>query len=264
MWADFLWYLLSGIFIGFFAGFFGIGGGVIGIPLLFFLFQHEGMPKEFAMHVAIGTSLATVFVTGLSSLYLRYRIRGMIVFSVFKKIIGGLLLGSVIGVITSNFLSGLYLKRLFAVLMILIACQTLFNVRIKKVHNFPRQPIVFATTTFLGTISSMLGIGGSALLTPYLYWCGLSIHQAIATATACIIPAASIGTIGYLLSGLLNTKTGAPISFINWPAFCGLSIASVLITPLGVKLSHVISSEKLLRFFAAFLILVGIVLLLPI
>lgn len=254
----FIAYLLCGIAIGFCAGLFGIGGGIIGIPALLFLFNLQGIPASYAMHMAVGTLFATIIVTSTASIYTHYR-RGMILFPLFKKIVLGTVLGSIVGITISSHLHGVYLQRIFGGFLILIALQMLLDVELKPRDQMPDLKMLFISTTFLGTISGMLGLGGGILMVPYLNWCGIPMRNAIATATVCILPAAIVGTLGYIIVG--NQFSAAPgfhSGFVYLPAFLGIAMTSVLFAPLGARVTHIISVKLLRRIFSIFLAFVGL------
>jgi uncharacterized membrane protein YfcA len=254
----FIMYMLCGALMGFFAGLLGIGGGIIGIPLLLLLFNMQGMSQSVAMHMAIGTLFTTVMVTSISTIYSHYK-KSMILFPIFKKILIGTLVGCVLGILISNHLSATILQRIFGIFLLILAFYMLLNIEIKSDREFPGKINVFIITLMIGTVSGMLGLGGGVLIVPYLMWCGISIRYAIATASACIFPVAMVGTIGYMLSGV--AMSGAPelsTGYIYWPAFVGISLVSVLFAPLGVKVAHLISASLLRKSFCVFLVCMGL------
>jgi uncharacterized membrane protein YfcA len=254
----FIVYLICGALIGFLAGLFGIGGGIIGIPLLLIFFKMQGMSESIAMHMAIGTSLAVVVVTSIASIYSHYQ-KGVILFPVLKKIVWGAVLGSLLGVIIANQITGDWLQRIFGIFLLLIAVKMFFNKEIKLDRQLPSIKYIFPVTALLGAISGMLGLGGGVLMIPYLSWAGVPIRNAIGTATACVLPVALVGASGYMLTKVeLNTTSLAHSGFIYWPAFFGISIASVLFAPLGVRVGHLISTTLLKKLFAGLVLLVGV------
>lgn len=257
----FIAYLLCGVLIGFFAGLFGIGGGIIGIPALLVLFNIQGMPQPLAMHMAIGTLLATVVMTSIASIYSHYR-KNMILLPIFKKIVVGTVIGSALGITISSHLNGIYLQRIFGLFLLFIAVQMLLAIKVKPRCELPNVKRLFVTTTMLGTVSGMLGLGGGILMVPYLNWCGISPRNAVATSAACILPATLVGTCGYMLSGVqLIDSPSFHSGFIYWPAFLGISMTSVLFAPLGVKVTHMVSESLLKKFFSSFLFVVGLAML---
>ena len=252
----FLIYLLCGAVIGITAGLFGIGGGVIGIPVLLFLFNLQGMPDALSMHMAIGTMLSTVIVTTIVASYTHY-LKGTINFSVFKKFILGAMIGSVIGITLSKHMNGIYLQKIFAIFLAIIALHMFLKIEVEPHQNFPGRSAMFIASIIFGILSGMLGLGGGVFMIPYFNWCGMSIRQSIATATACIWPVALIGSVGYMYSNVqLTTMPAWNSGFVYWPAFIGVSLTSMLCAPLGIRLAHRISTGLLKKSFA--LLLMGI------
>lgn len=254
----FIAYLLCGCFIGFSAGLLGIGGGIIGIPLLFMLFKLQGIPESVSMHMAVGTLFATVVITSIASLLSHCR-SGMILFPVFKKIIWGMMIGCLLGIIIASHLKGLYLQRLFGLFLLSLGLHYfLKNEKIAR-DMMPAIKNPFIVTILIGLLSGLLGLGGGIFIVPYLNWCGISMRRAIATSSVCILPVALIGALGYIYSGLGVTNDLMYSSgFVDWPAFLGISLTTVIFAPLGARVTHTISPKPLKNIFALFLTLVGI------
>jgi uncharacterized membrane protein YfcA len=254
----FVAYLLCGAFIGFCAGLFGIGGGIIGIPMLLIFFKMQGMPQEITMHMVVGTSLAIVVVTCIASIYTHYQ-KQVILLPVLKRMILGAIFGSALGVIISSHIQSDYLQRIFAIFLLLIALQMFLAIEIKVQRELPSKRNMFVATTLIGTVSGMLGLGGGVLMVPYLCWSGIPIRNAIGTATACILPAAIVGAIGYTFANVhLGHASSLHTGFIYWPAFIGISITSVLCAPIGIRVAHLISTSLLRKLFSIFLLVIGI------
>lgn len=249
-------YLLCGVLTGFLAGLFGIGGGLLVIPVLLFLFGLQLMPET--MHMAIGTSLASIIVASLSSIIAQYK-RGAILFSVVKTSAPGAVLGSFLGVLIASHLHGLLLQRLFGLLLLVAALNLLFNINSASRKSPPDGKIFFAAAILFGTLSTMLGVGGGIFMVPFFQWCGFSIRNSIATTAACILPVALVGTVGNILTGMhIADLPSFSTGFIYWPAFLGISLPSAFFAPLGVKAAHALPTSVLKKLFALFLILVAL------
>jgi uncharacterized membrane protein YfcA len=254
----FLAYLICGCVIGFCAGLLGIGGGIIGIPLLFMLFTLQGVSDSISMHMAVGTLFATVIMTSIASLLSHFR-SGMVLFPVFKKIIWGTMMGCILGIIIANHLNGLYLQRLFGVFLLGLALQYFFKKEIKAKDAMPKIRNIFIATTLIGLLSGLLGLGGGIFIVPYLNWYGISMRNAIATSSACILPVAVIGAVGYMYSGMNVTSSIEYSSgFVDWPAFLGISLTSILFAPIGARVTHSISPVLLKNIFSVFLTFIGV------
>lgn len=249
--------------IGFFGGLFGIGGGIIGIPLLLNFFNEEGMPPSLSMHMAIGTMLATAIPTTIVSIYRHYR-KQMILVSILRKILPGAIVGSFLGAMISSHTNSIYLQRIFALFIFFIALQMLLQLllhnEIQPRQVFPNEKIVFVTTLLIGIFSGLLGLGGGVLMVPYLNWCGISIRHAVATATACLLPVTIVGALTYMMvpNVQLANVTSLNSGFIYWPAFLGMSMTSVLFAPIGVHIVHKAPMSVLKVIFATLLIVVAI------
>lgn len=254
----FLAYLLCGCIVGFCAGLLGIGGGIIGVPLLFMLFNLQGVPASISMHLAVGTLFATVVLTSIASIISHYR-AGMILFPVFKKIIWGMMVGCLLGIIIASHLKGVYLQRIFGVFLLCLALQSVLKKEMKVRNTLPEIKNMFFATTLIGTLSGMLGLGGGIFIVPYLGWYGISMRNAIATSSACILPVAIIGALGYMYAGKhIDSSLAYRSGFVDWSAFLGVGLTSVLFAPIGARVTHAISPVLLRRVFSVFLMLVGV------
>jgi len=251
-------YILCGTVVGFLAGLFGIGGGIIGIPALLALFSLQNIPQSLGMHLAIGTSLAVVIVTTTASIISHVR-KQSILYPLFLKFIPGAIFGTILGVIISQNIQSYYLQKIFGIFLLFISLQMFKKIELHPDGGLPSQAKLFLVSFCLGIFSGLLGLGGGVFMIPYFHWCGIPMRNAIATAAVCILPIAIVGSIGYMMSSVHVTSAPAlNTGFIYWPAFVGMSIPSTIMAPIGVSVMHKISSEKLKRAFAGLLILIGL------
>jgi uncharacterized protein len=251
-------YLACGCLVGFCAGLLGVGGGIIGIPLLFMLLNLQGVPDSISMHMAVGTLFATVVMTSIASVLSHFH-SGMILFSVFKKIIWGLIAGCILGIIIASHLKGLYLQRVFGVFLLYLALQYFFKNDIKVQDEILNKKNVLLATTTIGLLSGLLGLGGGIFIVPYLNGCGISMRHAIATSSVCILPVAVIGALGYIYAGMNVTNTlNYSSGFVDWLAFWGIGLTSVMFAPIGARMTHTLSLGLLKKIFSIFLTLVGL------
>ena len=254
-------YLFCGAFVGLLSGLFGIGGGIIGIPVLLQCFAQQGMPSSLSMHMAIGTMLAVAAATTLSALY-RHHKNNMILVPLFKKLAPCLITGSLIGTMISSHISSIYLQRIFAIFLLLVALQIILQTksgaRTPVLHDaiVPITKVSQASALYIGILSSLLGLGGGIILVPYLNWCGIPFKYAIATATACILPAVVVGAVSYMMMNAANSAA-CNTGFICWPAFLGIGIMSVLFAPIGANLTHRTSARVLKSTFSILLTVVA-------
>lgn len=250
-----------GALAGTLAGLLGIGGGIIIVPVLVLVFEGRGVGPEVIMHVAIGTSLATIVVTSMSSIRAHHR-RRAVDWAVFRRITPGILLGGFLGALIADALPGDTLRVLFAIFMLLVAAQFAFTGAPAPHRRLPGRVGLAASGTAIGTVASMMGVGGGSMSVPYLSWCNVPLRQAVATSAAIGFPIALSGALTYLVIGW--DAPGRPVwsyGYVNLPAFFGIVVASILFAPVGARLAHTLPERILKRTFAAFLAVLGVRLL---
>jgi uncharacterized membrane protein YfcA len=250
-------YVFTGAIVGFAAGLLGIGGGLLIVPVLSTAFIYFLDTPEI-VHLAIGTSLATIVVTSFASARAHHK-HGAVRWDAFKLLTVGVLAGAFIGGWSSQFVASSMLGKIFGVLEILIAINMLLNFKPSPHRQLPGLVGNTFAGSIIGGLSSLVGIGGGTLTTPYLVWNNISMHQAIATATAVSLPVAIAGTIGYLIAGIGATDLPAfATGYIYWPAFFGIVVASYFTAPIGAKWAHQLPVKVLKRGFGIFLIILAI------
>ncbi|MFO7593915.1 MAG: sulfite exporter TauE/SafE family protein [Pseudomonadota bacterium] len=251
-----------GAFAGVLAGLFGVGGGLIIVPVLAILFTHSDMAPPVIMHLAIGTSLATIVFTSLSSVYAHHR-RGAVQWPVVLRLTPGIILGAWLGAAVADRLPSESLRIIFGVFELLVALQMGLNLKASAHRGLPGRLGMGLTGGAIGSVSAIVGIGGGTMTVPFLQWCNVPMRQAVATSAACGLPIALAGALGFVVSGWNNLSL-PPMSsgYLYWPAFTGIVIASVLFAPLGARLAHTLPAVQLKRLFALFLALLGLRMLL--
>lgn len=259
---EWLAYAALGGFAGVLAGLFGVGGGLVIVPVLALLFAHAGIAPGAIMHLAIGTSLATIVFTSLSSIYAHHR-RGAVQWPLVAQLAPGILLGAGVGAALAELMPSTGLQVVFGVFELLVALQMGLNLRVSSHRDLPRQPGMSLAGGVIGSMSAIVGIGGGTMTVPFLQWCNVPMRQAVATSAACGLPIALAGATGYLISGWGDARLPAMSSgYLYWPAFAGIVAASVLFAPLGARLAHTLPAFQLKRFFALFLAFLGVRMLL--
>jgi uncharacterized membrane protein YfcA len=249
--------LLAGALAGTAAGLLGIGGGVIIVPVLSLVFEAEGVSPEIIIKVAVGTSLATIAVTAISSVWAHHR-RGAVRWPLVRTMTPGVVTGSLIGAWLADIIPGYWLTMGFIVFLILVSIQMAIG-PVSAYRNLPGPRILQGVSSLVGCISALMGIGGGALHVPYLSWCGVPVKQAIATAAAIGFPLALASTVGFVITG--QDETGLPLhslGYVNLPAFAGVVAASILFAPLGARLAHQLPDQVIKRLFALFLFLLAL------
>jgi len=242
---------------GLMAGLLGIGGGIIIVPVLALVFQGQGVDHSVLMHVAIGTSLGTIVITSLSSIRAHHK-RGAIDWQVFRHITPGILVGALLGSAIAKLLAGETLHLAFAIFMLLVAAQMARGNVAKPHRHLPGRTGMLVAGGVIGTISSLMGVGGGSMSVPFLTWCNMAVRNAVATSAAIGLPIAVGGAIGFLVSGWgVPERPLYSVGFINLPAFAGIVVASTLFAPLGARIAHTIPPATLKRVFAVFLAVLG-------
>ena len=251
-------YLLTGAFAGFVAGLLGVGGGLVIVPALVFVFARIGFSPDVLVHLAVGTSLSTIIVTSISSMRAHHKHRA-VDWSVFRQLTPGIVVGALLGAIVADRLPSATLRTVFGVFELLVAVQMAIQWNAAPHRQLPGASGLGAAGAVIGTISSIIGIGGGTLTVPFLTWCNVSIRNAVATSSACGLPIAVAGAIGFVLTGW-RTPNLPPLAtgYLYWPAFAGIAVVSLLFAPLGARLTHTLPTTVLRRVFAVFLAVLGV------
>ena len=253
-------YLVTGTIAGILAGLFGIGGGMVMVPALAIVLTGQGVSPTIVMHIALGTSLAVIALTSISSTLSHHR-RGGVRWDVLRWYGPALAAGALLGAFVADALPGTALRKLVGASSLLIALQMAFDYRFGALESLapPRNPELGIAGGIVGLLSSLIGIGGGSLTGPYLALRGFELRQCVGTAAAGGIPIAWAGALGYVIAG--RSVAGVPgpaLGYVSGIAFAGLAVASTLAAPLGARLAHRISPRKLQLAFAAMLAVVSI------
>ncbi|WP_417517808.1 sulfite exporter TauE/SafE family protein [Marinobacter sp.] len=251
-------YMVLGAFAGTLAGLFGIGGGLIIVPVLIFSFGAQGFGPEIAAHMAVGTSLATIVFTSISSIRSHQK-HSAIRWDIFRPMTFGIVLGALVGAWTASLLSGPALELIIGVFVILVGCKMLLDVNPAPGRDVPGSPGLGAAGAGIGWASAIFGIGGGTLTVPYLSWCNVRMQHAVGTSAACGLPIAIAGALGNAWTGW--SEPAIPeysLGFIYLPALIGIILTSVLFARVGANLAHRLNAKVLKRVFAIMLLLVGL------
>jgi uncharacterized membrane protein YfcA len=251
-------YLLTGACIGMLSGLLGIGGGLVIVPVLVFTLSAAGVSGGHVMQVALGTSLATIIFTSISSARAHHRhqaVNWKLVCSIAPGIIAGTLLGSWLG---ANMQTGV-LKFIFTLFAFAVGTELMFNARPKPSRELPGRMAIVLVGAAIGGLSSLVGIGGGSLSVPFMIYCNVPMRQAVGTSSAIGLPIALAGATGYALAGL--KVQGLPqfsLGYIYLPALAGIALASVLTAPIGARLAHRLPVPQLKKVFALLLYGLGV------
>lgn len=246
-------YLGIGVTVGFLAGLFGIGGGMIMVPMLVFVFTAKGFPAAHMMHLALATSMATIVFTSLSSVRAHHR-HGAVDWAVARAMAPGIVAGALLATLAAGFVPTRPLAIFFTGFMFYAATQMFFEVRTKPSRQLPGAAGLFGAGAVIGGVSGVLAAGGAFLSIPFLAWCNLSLKRAVGTAAANGFPIAVAGTAGYVLNGLRidGLPTGS-VGFVYLPALAIIVAASMPAAPLGARLAHRLPVKRLRVLFALML-----------
>ena len=252
-----LTYLAVGLIAGVLAGLLGVGGGIVIVPMLVFCFTRQGVQPEVMMHMALGTSLASIIFTSISSFMAHHR-RGAVDWTIVRRIVAGILLGTFLGGFVAARLSTGFLKVFFCIFIYIIATQMILNKKPKATRELPGAGGMFGMGSLIGVVSSFVGIGGGSLSVPFMLFCNVSAHRAVGTSAAIGLPIAIAGAASNLINGLgVDGRPAMSWGYLYIPGLIGIVCASVFTAPLGAKLAHSLPVDKLKRLFAIFLYLVA-------
>lgn len=263
-------YALLGAFAGVMAGLLGVGGGLIIVPVLVFLWQPEfsggtQLGGSQIVQLAIGTSLAVIVFTSLSSIR-AHHLRRSVLWPVVWRLTPGILLGAWLGAALASVMPQNALKITFGLFELLVAAQMSFSL------SRPSQSFQQALPGFLdkrmgmglvggviGAVSALVGIGGGTLTVPFLNACKVRMQQAVGTSAACGLPIAVGGALSYIILGWGHEALPtASVGYVYGPALLGIAVTSVLFAPLGARLAHRLPTATLKKIFAGFLALLGL------
>lgn len=255
--------LALGSFAGLLAGLLGVGGGIILVPGLYSVFSY--FQKDIAfdpahlMHICVGTSLAVIVPTGLSSARAHHK-KGQVSFNIVRQIGAGIIIGVICGSYIANLLDAHVMKTIFACAVVILSAIMAVNPARMNKGNHAFSTIGNAIAgVFIGTISTLIGIGGATLSVPYLGFQNIPIHRAVGTASALGLVISIPAAIGFMIIGFdqLNLPPYS-IGYVNILAWGCIIPASVLAAPLGAGLAHKISVGKLRIIFAVFMLVVAL------
>lgn len=246
--------LLLGVGTGFLAGLLGIGGGMIMVPFLTFILGARGVSPDLAVKMAIATSMATIIFTSVSSVRAHHK-RGAVRWDIVRRLAPGIVAGSLVGSLgVFALLKGSWLALFFALFVGFSATQMFLDRKPKPTRQMPGTAGQFAAGGFIGFLSGLVGAGGGFISVPFMTWCNVAIHNAVATSAALGFPIAVANVVGYISSGQ-GVQGLPPLSFgyIWVPGLAVIAVASVFTAPLGAKAAHALPVKQLKKVFASIL-----------
>ncbi len=245
---------LLGVGTGFLAGLLGIGGGMLMVPFITIIMSNRGVAPDLAVKMAIATSMATIIFTSISSVRAHHK-RGAVRWDIARRLAPGIVVGSIIGSLgVFALLKGSYLAIFFGLFVSFSATQMFLDKKPKPTRQMPGTAGQFAAGGFIGFLSGLVGAGGGFISVPFMTWCNVAIHSAVATSAALGFPIALANVTGYIISGqhVQNLPAGA-FGYIWLPALLVIAVCSFLMAPVGAKAAHSLPVGKLKRIFASIL-----------
>lgn len=254
---DFIMYLVLGVCSGVLAGLFGIGGGLIIVPVLVFSFSAQGVSADVLTHLAVGTSLACILFTSINSVWAHHQ-RGAVLWSLVIWLSVGILLGSSLGGVTASYIDGDDLQQIIGVFAVLMALQMWFGWKPKGNTGSLSKPTLSVSGALIGWASAIFGIGGGSLMVPFLTWKGIDMKKAVATSAACGLPIALSGAFSFIVMGMGHQALPEySVGFVYLPALVGIAATSFFSARLGARLAHSLDAVLLKKLFAVLLLGVG-------
>ena len=251
-------YLAIGIFVGFFAGLLGIGGGTLLVPLLVFLFTAQDFPTDRILHLAIGTSLASIVFTSFSSIY-AHNARGAILWPTVKQSSIYLIIGTFGGSFFAERLDAQVLAGVFVLFASYASAQLILGLKPKPTRTLPKSIGMGIGSSLIGMLSSLVGVGGGVITIPLMLMHNVPMRNAVGTSAALGLPIAIAGSFGYVWNGL--EKTNLPdlsFGYVYLPALFGVVVGTFITVPFGAKLAHSMPVSRLKNIFAVILMVLAI------
>jgi len=247
-----------GIATGFVAGLLGVGGGMMMVPFVTIILSARGVPADLAVKMAIATSMATIIFTSVSSVRAHHK-RGAVRWDIVKALAPGIVVGSLISSLgVFALLKGSALAIVFGLFVGFSATQMFLDRKPRASRQMPGPAGTAAAGGAIGFVSGLVGAGGGFMSVPFMAWCNVAIHNAVATSAALGFPIAVTNVIGYVASGLRVTDLPpGSFGYIWLPALVVIAIGSVFTAPLGARAAHALPVGKLKRVFATVLYLLA-------
>ncbi len=248
---------LMGACAGFLAGLLGIGGGMIMVPFMTIILEAKDFPAEYVVKMAVATSLATICFTSLSSVRSHHQ-HGAVLWPVARVLAPGILVGALVGAQIAAALPTRVLGWVFSLFIAYSATQMILDRKPKPTRTLPGATGMFGMGNVIGLLSSVVGAGGAFVSVPFMTWCNVKIHQAVATSAALGFPIALAGTLGYIWAGrgLPDMPPGA-FGYLYLPGLLVIAATSILTAPLGARTAHRMDIKPLKRAFGVVLYLLA-------
>ncbi|WP_413438854.1 sulfite exporter TauE/SafE family protein [Sulfuriferula sp. GW1] len=253
-----VFYLGLGVVAGLLGGMLGVGGGIVVVPALIWIFKQEGVQPDVLTHLAIGTSLAGIIFTSLSAIRAQQK-RGAIDWTVVRMLVPATLIGGLVSGYLAGFIPAGTLKMIFSVFLMFVSLQLLAKWQPAAHWTLPGPKGLWGVGLGIGSLSAMMGIGGGTISVPFLHACNVEMKRAIAISTTLGFPIALFGAAGFVLSGWHHPGLPAwSLGYIDLPALLAVGVTSIIVAPLGVRLAHHLPVARLKRAFGILLLVVAL------
>lgn len=251
---DIIVFLLLGGIVGFIAGLFGVGGGGIFVPAFTTIFLLNDIETVKVVHLALGTSMASIIGTSLASLNAHNK-NGTVRWDIFKTLTIGVITGTFLATFISSYLSSFILAVFFTCFMAYVSLQMFLDKKPKSNRNLPSNGKQFGAGSIIGAVSAMVSIGGGAMTVPYLLWHNIDIKKAIGTSAAIGFPIAVSGSLGFMVNGWHETNLSSlQIGYVYIPAVIIVTLTGFFTAPLGVKFADKLPVKVLKKLFGLLLL----------
>lgn len=255
---EYVFYFLVGVLAGGFSGLLGIGGGLIVVPTLYFIFEQQGFHSDILIKLAAGSSLAGMIVTTAVSLREHLK-READVWPMFQKLAPGLLVGTIIGGYLVSVLSGHLINKIFSFFLFLVALRMFFPTDVSQASSNVNKWMIGFTGLLIGTFSGLLGLGGGILTIPFLTYCRIEMRHILGISLACGLMVSILGTFIYMLAGYnLSDLPANSVGFVYWPAALGIALGSPVLASAAAGLSTRLPTRVLQSLFAILLLVIAV------
>lgn len=247
-------FLVLGAVVGFMAGLLGIGGGGIMVPVLTSIFLAQGVPVDEVVHLALGTSMASIVMTSFASMR-AHKKHNNVLWDVMKVMAIGVIIGTFSATFLATYLKSAQLAIFFSIFMAYVSIQMAIDKKPKPSRQIVGSKGLFGGGLFIGIISALVSIGGGSLTVPFLVWQNVDLKKAIGTSAAIGFPLSIAGTLGYMVNGMQQTHGSSELmlGFVYLPGVILISMMSFFTAPYGAKVAHKLPVAKLKKVFALLL-----------
>ena len=257
---DVIWwgiYLGMGLLVGFFAGLLGIGGGMILVSLMVMMFGTQGFPPDRIVHLALGTSLASIVFTSIASVR-AHQVHGAVRWDIVRQVTVGLVLGTLLGTLVAEQLQSKYLAIFFVIFVYYSALNMFLDMKPGPTRQFPGPAGMQVGGGLVGVLSALVGAGGGVITIPLMTLCNVPMRQCVGTSAALGIPIALAGTVGFIATGIGKDHLPAlSVGYVYLPALAGIVVGTFVTVPFGARVAHALPVTTLKKVFAAIMFIVA-------